>query len=207
MTSAAEQLADLRARRAELQAAADDLNRRLTFASDNVLAASAAVAQAERERLGGGDAAAVGVAEKRLTKAKQAATADVSRERLDGARAALRDADREIGTYVAEHYPELAAAHNEAAQRAAEAVDGALRAVLDAIREREQLVEAANALWRQVARPRADLVARSRCVPPVGNLQNEIEAVLSQGGEVAPTMPTSHLPPQAAELQTEASLT
>jgi hypothetical protein len=207
MTSAAEQLADLRARRAELQAAADDLNRRLTFASEDVAQASAQLREAERQRLNGsGSAEAVASAEHALVKARQAATAGASAEKLAGARAALRDADHEISAYVAEHYAELAAAHNEAAQRAAEAVDGALRAALDAISEREQLVEAANALWRQVSRPRPDLVRRSRCVPPGGDLQHEIELVLTAGGELAPTLPESFLPEQA-EVAEEASLT
>jgi hypothetical protein len=196
-TEAAARLAELFARRGELVAAVQDAERRMRFASDEVATTSAAVEQAERARLrGDGTEQAVRAAEKQLQKSRELAAVPWP-ERATGARQALRDHDAAITAHITEHYGELAQVHNEKAVAAAEAVDAALRSVLDAIREREALVAEAAGLWRWVGHPRSDLVPRSRCVQPDGNLAQEIEAVLMQDGERPPLMPTSHLPERA----------
>jgi hypothetical protein len=155
----AERLEQLLDRRRELIATAEEAERRMRFGSSEVSDAKAAVEQAERARLSrAGSAQAVADAEARLAEAR--AAQDLPwRERLTGARSAIRDADKAISEHIAANYERLAAEHNERAEQAAQAVDAALRVVLDAIREREAFAGHAASLWRWVANPRPDLLA------------------------------------------------
>jgi hypothetical protein len=76
--TAVDDLASLRQRRSELVKTIHDGERAMTFADSGVEEARQALAQAERQRLGGGDPEAVTKAERRLAAAKKAASTDVT---------------------------------------------------------------------------------------------------------------------------------
>jgi hypothetical protein len=194
--SAPDELASLRARRDELQKEVHDLDGALTFANVDVEHARAALAEAERKRLGGNATAQdVSAAEKRLAAAKKAATADVSVERLQGARSALRDHDNLISAYAREHYDELRAAHDEQAIAAGEAIDDALQALIAAFEHRQRVEGAAADLWRLVAPPRRGLTPPSRAQQAV----TAAETSLMAGNDPPPVLPPSYLPDRAEE--------
>jgi hypothetical protein len=201
--SAVQDLAALRQRRAELQAAVHDIDRRLTFASDRELAARQQLTAAERQRLNGsGSAEAVTRAERALVKARQAATADASPEKLAGARAALRDLDGVIGAFAREHYAELRAEHEAQAVAVAAAVDAALAELVAAYGHRQRVDQEGSELWQLVAQPRQRLTPESNAQRAVV----EAEAALAAGPDPAPLLPPSFLPEQA-ELVEEGSVT
>ena len=178
MTAAAE-LAALRERRAEMQRTVHDIDRAMRFSNDAVEDARAALAQAERERLGGGDPGAVASAERALTEARTAATDDTSRERLQGARAALQDLDGEITRFASRNYRELRDEHAQRATEAAAAIDRALSALLSAYEQRQRVETQAADLWRLVAAPRANLTPASRAQ----RIVRDAEGLLMAGGD------------------------
>jgi hypothetical protein len=192
--SPAEHLAQLLERRRELTATIADAESSATIASRERLEAEDAVRQAERARLGGsGTDAAVRAAEKALAKAKDEA-AQPWGLRASAAREALRDVDKRISAHIAENFEAFAGDYNVQAQLAAERVNEALRAAVEAIREREVVAQRAAELWRWVATPVQNLTPYSRCE----QLARDLDAFLMAGGERAPVMPLDFRPENAA---------
>ena len=181
--SAVDELARLRQRRSELVKTIHDGESALTFADGGVEEARQALAQAERERLGGGDPEAVTKAERRLAAARKAAATDTTREKLAGARAALRDADAEIGRFAAAHYADLRDAVNAEAVAVAARVDAALVELATAHRERALLAARAAEVFTLVGRvhPRTIPLARA----DIERLARDAEAATMRGPEVA----------------------
>jgi hypothetical protein len=110
--------------------------------------------------------------ERRLAAAKKAASTDVTRRKLTGARAALRDADAEIGRFAAKHYAELRDALNAEAVAVAARVDAALVELATADRERALLAARAAEVFTLPPKARASLernrhrgVAGGTCPP------------------------------------------
>ena len=161
--TAVDQLDELRGRRDQLQRTVRDGAVSLRFASADVLAASDALAAAERRRVAeGGSAADVAAAEKRLAKARQAQTADVSREIVAGQRRALGDLDRRISEFASAHYDELRDEANARAIEAAERVNETLQAVQVAHRERELVSQHNTSLLALVTRVRPGQIPYGR---------------------------------------------
>lgn len=199
--TAVDELASLRERRSELVKTIHDGERALTFADSGVEEARHALAQAERERLGGSDPEAVTKAERRLAAAKKAASTDVTREKLTGARAALRDADAEIGRFAAEHYAELRDAVNAEAVAVGARVDAALVELATAHRERELLAARAAEVFTLVGRVRPGAISPTR--PDIDRLARDAEAATMRGPEVPPLLPESFLPAEAEQTMIE----
>ena len=195
--TAVDELARLRQRRGELVKTIHDGERAMTFADSGVEQARQALAQAERQRLGGGDPEAVTKAERRLAAAKKAASTDVSAEKLTGARAALRDADGEISRFAAEHYAELRDAVNAEAVAVCARVDAALVALATAHRERELLAARAAEVFLLVGHVRPGTISPTR--PDVAKLARDAEAATMRGPEVPPLLPESFLPAEAEQ--------
>jgi hypothetical protein len=107
---------------------------------------------------------------RRLAATTKAASTDVTREKLTGARAALRDADGEIGPFAAEHYAELRDAVN--AEAGAAAAEWTPR----------------SWTWRPP-------IASANCWP----LARDAEAATMREPEVAPALPESFLPAEAEQ--------
>jgi hypothetical protein len=179
-------------RRRELAQLVADGERARTFASSDVERARQELSEAERARLNGGDPGGVTRAERALDQAKTAAQAPTA-ERLAGARAARRDVDGEIGRHVAANYPALSAEINEDARAAADGIDAALRTLLDAAAYRAEVDQRAISLWRWVGDPRPNLTPATLSGPAT----SAAEALLMAGGEPAPVLPDSYLPPDA----------
>jgi hypothetical protein len=181
-SGAAHELTRLVERRAALAEQARDIDRRLTFASDDVGRASATLEAVERRRFGGEDVSAEArKAETALAKARAEAVEPWA-QRGAGARAALKDADAEIRRFVGENYDSLAGEVEQDARDAAERVDAALGELVAAYREREAIVGRFNVLIGAVGRVEPGMVPFSRCEPVV----RAAERVLEAGGEVPP---------------------
>jgi hypothetical protein len=76
-------------------------------------------------------------------------------------------------------------------------VGDAQAAVEAAQRAREQVAASGVDIWKWIGRPVPNLIAASRCE----QLMRAAEALLMRGGETAPLLPESHVPPQAEAVQ------
>jgi hypothetical protein len=196
--SALDELAEHQRRRDELQRDIRDAEVKTQFASSDLLQASAALAEAERRRIGG-DATAqdVAKAEKRLAEARRAQAIDVSTERLQGMRAAVRDLDAAIGRFAQENYSALRNEHTEQAVAAAQAIDRAVAGLVQAFAHRQAVDAAGLALWSLVARPVPRLTAESGAQ----RIAAEAAALLDAGPDAPPVLPADFRPEQVVEEQ------
>jgi hypothetical protein len=107
VTTATDELAELRAERATAGARVTDLEREWQAANEEAAQSSAALAEVERH---GGSASTRHKAKDALAAAK-AKAAEPWAERLDGARRAVRDHDVRVREHVAGNLPDLVEAH------------------------------------------------------------------------------------------------
>lgn len=182
-------LNDMLDHRAELASAARDAENAPHVAAQETQRASAELAALERRRHNGDDVpeAELKAAEKALATAR-AKTGQPWTERAQGARAALRDADVEIGAYVRDNYDPLNGELSADAEAVKSRVDDALAEVVAAHAAREHVASRANALASVIRPVRPGDVAWSK----VEGVTREAEAVLLGGGEAAPA--TRHDP-------------
>ena len=175
-----------------------EIERRLRFASDDVLRLSAELEAIERRRHGGEDVSAAEVtrAEKELAKA-QAVAAEPWSERRGGARRALADCEAAAGRFVAANFVALAREVADDAQAACEAVNDALAQVVRAHGEREAVATRTNALISAIRSVKPGEVMWPR--PSVEQAVRYAATALDEGGERAPLMASDPREPAQAE--------
>lgn len=193
---AAHALAALLATRAELEERLDALDREQRAATKRRDAASGALADLERKMILGSvvtDAQRTD-AEDALARAK-AENAAPWLERRAGVLAAIRDHDRELQTFVADHLDELLAEQAEDGEAAAEAVDRACQALVAAFRERQAVEQRVVGIAAMIRIPRVEDVARTRAEAVVA----EANRLLDAGGEAAPLLRVDPRAPREGE--------
>ena len=177
---AAQGLAERIATRERAQDRVHELDAELRSATEARELARAALIQAEREGVAPAQRAKL---EKALTEA-EARAAERWPERIEGARQAVRDADREVRAFASEHLVELVADLERDGQIAADAVNEAAQAFVQAV-ERRLAAEAALTSTVSLARrldPRDYNRSRS------DEARAAVMRLLQQGGEVGPVM-------------------
>jgi hypothetical protein len=166
----------------EARARVDEINRQARAATQEVADAREALIQLERQA-GGITMAQRRKAEARLSLAEEAAAAPW-RERRAGAEHAARDAHHAVQLHAAQHLNELVAELEEDGRAAAEQVDHAAQAFLDAVQRR---AEVDRALTETVALTRAMRpgdIARGRSEEAT----RAVTALLQRGGEAPPAV-------------------
>jgi len=184
-SEAGRELAALVAARQELDDRADELDVQQRQVSEEVARLSAELADLERRAAAGEQvtAAARSKAEEALVRARVQAAAPWA-ERREGVRAAAREADAALRTFVAEHLDELLAEAAEDAEDAAEAVNRACRLVESAFHARQAAEQRVTWLASLVRIPRVGDVQATRAEAVV----REANRLLAEGGETPPLL-------------------
>jgi hypothetical protein len=173
-------LAELDKRRTLVARRLDELDRSQREASQALQQARAAVVEAERK-----DAApaARGKLESALRTA-EARAAEPWPQRLEGAKASLRDADKERREFIGEHLTELVEERERAGAECAARINDHLTGLAAAYSEWNTIAQQITALASSVAPLRPGDVSYTR----VESLIREVEAVLLRGGEQGPVL-------------------
>ena len=191
---AAVELARLIDSRAELEAKLDALDREQRGTAETLAKRSAELTALEKRALEGEQ---VGAADRRkaedaLVKAKAAHAANWA-EKRSALRQAIAGHQGRVQAFVGEHFTELVAEVEQDGAEAAQAVDTAATKLVEAARERDAASRRLDALVTAVCgQSKFGDVAISRSEAVVG----AAERLLSDGGEVAPTLRPELVPRQ-----------
>jgi hypothetical protein len=184
-TEAWREIGELIDRRIALVARVDALDHAQRSANEAANEAADAVAQLERESLGGESvsATAVKTAEQALSRARFRALEPWA-ERRAGASAAVADLDRDIGRLVVERFDDLVSGLVAEGEQASRDRDAAASAVIEAFRRREEIANRMNALSSMIRPTCPGDVAFSRAEA----LARAADALLNGGGERPPSL-------------------
>jgi hypothetical protein len=166
------------------RARVDEIGREARAAAQEVQDAREALVQLER-RAGGGDVTAAQrvKAEKRLTLAEDRAE-ERWRERRAGAERAAMDARHAIQLHAAKHRDELVAELEQDGRAAAEQVNHAGQAFLDAVQRRAEVDRALTQTVALTRSMRPGDIARARSEEAA----HAVAELLQRGGEVPPAV-------------------
>jgi hypothetical protein len=201
-SEASEELASLIEHRAGLDAQLVELDRRQREATAARDRASATLADLERQAAFGQEVTKSEreKAERELMQAKGVHAAPWQ-ERREGLRAAVRDADRALSAFVADHFDKLRAEVEEDADAAAEAVTQAARSLVAAFHERQAVDQRVTSLAAMIGRTmRPGDVLRSRA----GEAARAAERLLATGGERPPRLTVDPRRPRHSQAVAEA---
>jgi hypothetical protein len=182
----ASQLEQLHAHRATAAARITTIERTWQEANERVANASAALAQAERE---GATTARLRKAEDTLGTAK-AKAAEPWTERLDGARAAARDADRQLREFTAANLGELVAMLEKEGQQTADRINAAASELIAAWSEWEAIATRIGATITLVTPPGPYDVSRSTAEQTA----RAAMVLINDGGANGPTLDRNAAP-------------
>jgi hypothetical protein len=178
--SAAEALARLSEKRDRAIGRVDELEGEARTAGQAAVEASAALAEAERR--------GVKAAERReLEEALFAARVKASEpwpERIEGARAAVRDAEREVQKFRAAHLSELVEALEEDGRIAVATLNATAEAMVTAFIERERIAHEISVMAGSVGRIHPGDVSFTHAEA----LVREARALVDAGGEAPPVL-------------------
>jgi hypothetical protein len=180
MTDATAELTMLRERQAQARARADGLEQEWRAAAAGAQEASTALAEGERHGLSASKRHGL---EERLTSAK-ARAAEAWPERVEGAKAAVRDADREVRAFVTTHLAELVTDLEAEGRLATEEVNAAAADLIAAQAKREQIASALGAMVTLVQAPAPGDVTYSAAE----DAARAAAGLAAAGGEVAPAL-------------------
>jgi hypothetical protein len=199
---AAKELVALVARRRELDEREGELDQQQRQATAEVELMRARLADLERAAVSGEkvDEKTRREAEEALTRARLKA-AEPWAERREGVRAAMREADQAVTSFVGENLDELLAELHEDAEAAAEAVNRACRAVESAYYERAAVEQRVTTIAGMVRIPRRGDVQRSRAEAVVREATRFLEA----GGEAPPFLTVDPRAPRHGEAKQPAA--
>jgi chromosome segregation ATPase len=185
-SEAARELAGLIDAEAELDAKLDRLDREQRAAAETVARLSAALVELERRELAGGKVTAAqrSKAEAELAEARAADAAPWG-ERRTALRAAIGDHHNRVQAFIAAHFVELLAELEEDGAEASRKVNDAAATLVEAAHERDTCSKRVDALVTAVrgqSKFGDVVISRGEAV------LREAERMLSEGGEVAPTL-------------------
>jgi hypothetical protein len=197
--SASAELAALQQRQADLAGRVDQVTAEQRAAAEAAAAASAELVALEKAALSGERVSARRrmEAEERLAAARRHAE-QPWQERRAAAREAVRDAEAAVRKFTAEHAEALLADLAAEGEQAAQAMDAAAQAVVDANAWRASVEQRTFALITLIRPARPGDVARSRAEA----LAAEAGKVLAQGGERAPQVLVPPTEPRHGEVST-----
>jgi hypothetical protein len=198
--TAAKELAALVNRRASLDEREGELDQQQRAATAEVELMRARLADLERAAVSGDkvDEKTRREAEEALTRARLKA-AEPWAERREGVRAAMREADQAVTTFVGAHFDELLAELREDAENAAEDLNRACARVVDAYAERARVEQCVTSLCAIIRHPRPGDIAYTRAAA----VAKEAETLLLEGGEAAPLPRVDPRQPRHAEAVAE----
>ena len=178
--TATTELRELQERGAAAASRISDLERAWRSANEEVAAASARLSQAERA---GASPSTIRKIEGELAAAK-AKAAEPWAERVEGARAAARDVERQVRTFVGANLDELVRALEADGQAAADQVNAAASALVSAHAEWEAVAAQIGKVIATVARPAPGDVSFSRA----DEVARAAAGLVAAGGENGPVL-------------------